>query len=161
MLAGDRKGFSLYRSETGIPSRKQMIQDKLLDAEGINTLSDDQNLIEIKGLSLSWAEVEQSKDSILLFSKMSTDLQESCWDLKVLGKRELTNLLKWRMNVRREYEKVKKWRKLTLSDSERNTKSSPDLSSKDHESIIDWELLELKEKLRREEKAKAKKLKEE
>ena len=53
MLAGDRKGFSLYRSETGIPSRKQMIQDKLLDAEGINTLSDDQNLIEIKGLSLS------------------------------------------------------------------------------------------------------------
>lgn len=54
---------------------------------------------------------------------MTAELKESCQDLKVLGKRELTNLLKWRMSVRREYEKSKKSSKIGDENAERIGKS--------------------------------------
>lgn len=85
---------------------------------------------------------------------MSHELQDSCQDLKVLGKRELTNLLKWRMAVRREHEKSKKLLKVDGNRTDHNEKTSIDEHAA-NESKIDWELEEVKDKLRREEKAKA------
>jgi len=91
---------------------------------------------------------------------MTAELKESCQDLKVLGKRELTNLLKWRMSVRREYEKSKKSSKIGDENAEHIGKNEMEEHIA-NESKIDWELEEVKNKLQREEKAKAKKLKEE
>lgn len=40
-LAGDKDGFSLYRSENGLPSRQQMISDKALHKDSIASTGDE------------------------------------------------------------------------------------------------------------------------
>ncbi|CAD7928431.1 unnamed protein product [Amoebophrya sp. A120] len=107
---------------------------------------------------------------------ISDELREYCDDLKVLGKRELSMLLKWRMLTRRNYEKEKKTSidkvdKEEKSDDESGSEKEADAEEKQAEPATgstkkvkfenaDEELEAMIKQVKQEEKREAKKARE-